>query len=213
MKRYFVYFDEVNVVLPFHKVKVLEENNDSYSLRDMPININGSLMEYQNRVGKFVYILDEFEDSKYIQSNPSFVNVLEGDNNKYNIVKLYDKNNIGVKGSKLGSTIIDPDKKFAIYKNTYKLLYSDEIYVLRQNNDGTVSIHSAPFFIRKSILQYQIENDCFLVVAYRDSLECDRDDIIELESLGDDNKYDIMKIYERGKVNVKKQKKSISKIN
>lgn len=209
MKEYFVYFDEVNVVLPFHKIKVLVDNGDDYSLINLPININCSLKEYQNNVGKFVYILHEKEDEKFIKNNLSYINVLEGENNHYSILRLFDSKSVNVKRSDIGNIIGEVNKKFAIYKNSYNLTYSDEIYVLKQNPDNTVSVKKAPLFIKKSMLQYQIENDCYLVVSYRDSLNCDNDDIIELEPLGDDNKYDVIRIYDKKNVKVKKSKYNI----
>ena len=207
MDKYFVYYDDVYIVLPFHKIKVLVYNNDdnkTYSLIDVPINISRSLNEYQNSVGRIIYMLDEKEDEDFIKNNSNIVKMLEGEENSYSIIKTYDKNNINIKLSSVGHIIPDLTKEYVVYNSSYKISYNDEIYVLRQNDDETVSVQKAPLFRKKKYLQYQLRDNCFAIIECKNDQKYNKNDIFKLEKINEENKYNIVKIYESNKIKTKK---------
>lgn len=217
---YILFFDDVDGVLTKKTLKVLKLNDDeTYTFTSLPMNFNGNLREFQSdRLCHLVYLLNEFEDLDVISRYLSKVRrVEEAGNERYNLVSIYNKSEIFVSPSNVGSKLDEiTNRRFMRYDDFNQIIPCDGLYILRPNKDDTVSIDVAPVAIKGSIKQYELMTGNILVFALNDDSMAyirSEENVMELEPTEEMNKYSFISPYNKGKVFVKTSKIEAQKIN
>lgn len=217
---YILFFDDVGGVLTKKTLKALKLNDDeTYSFTSLPMNFNGNLREFQsNESCHLVYLLNGSKDSDVISKYLSKAKRVEPvGNEKYNLVSIYRKSEIFVSPSNVGSKLDEiTNRRFIRYDDFNQIIPCDGLYILRHNENDTVSVDTAPVVIKGSIKQYELITGNILVFALNDdSMPYIRSEesIMELEPTEEKNKYSFISPYNKGKVLVKTAKINVERIN